>query len=845
MLDVDPGIAAAGRRWIVDLRRRVRALLAAGVSVGLASSAGSTDLGRLFDLRLDGQARLWLGPDDGPLPDKSSLLGQVLDFMDTRGVGAGLVLAVGDALLTGAALSDRGADVARVAAVAFPGTTFCNQAVLALLEEQVRRRRTRRTPVADEDPEWIIREVGRDPMRHRITETLFTVGAFGLGTRGAREEAPNTSHPLVLAAGLYTSRGPGEHLLPGPEWTGLAIVPPVDDDGRVLDLRTGVLSREEVGPTGHPVRSLRFASITVPGVVALRAEAESGRLRPVAPLRAPEATTMTFGRAGRRIWARTGDATGSGIGAVARQRDHHDAHVHTLERVAAYVVDRDGPPDLARASESLDHADQLGFDRLLAEQRAEWARRWETVDVRIPDDPDAQLGLRFALFQLWSNAARHDELAVGARGLSGTGYAGHVFWDADVFVLPALSSIDPEAATAMLRYRRRRLAAARAEARRHGADGARFPWESASEGRDVTPTVGSLGGAMVPIQTGQREEHVTADVAWAAGHHADWTGASAAMRRLVDPLLVQTARYWASRMRPDANGRLHIDDVIGPDEYHESVNDNAYTNVMARWNLRAGAAAVERSGVTDEATAEASRWLALAERVVDGYDPMTGRYEQFAGYFELEPLLVARIGTPPIAADLLLGQQRVAASQVSKQPDVLMLHHLVPREVQEGSLLPNLDFYGPRTAHGSSLSPSITASLLARAGRPDEALRFLRVALDLDVHDDTGMTSAGLHMANLGGVWQAVLTGFAGVSVRAGVLTVDPHLPAAWGSLELRFRCLGSKVRLSITQDDVVISTDRRIQACLAGRPSVVVDATSRLGRPEDESTNETRWVHE
>jgi len=281
---------------------------------------------------------------------------------------------------------------------------------------------------------------------------------------------------------------------------------------------------------------------------------------------------------------------------------------------------------------------------------------------------------------------------------------------------------------------------------------------------------------------------------------------------------------------PD-EGSLHIENVIGPDEYHESVDDNAYTNVMARWNLRAAADAAERAAIR---TDEPVRWRALAERIVDGYDPATGRYEQFAGYFGLEPLLIVDFAEPPVAADVLLGHDRVAASQLIKQPDVLMLHHLVPAEVHPGSLQPNLDFYGPRTAHGSSLSPSVTAALLARAGRADEALAILRLALTLDIGDTTGMTAAGLHMANLGGVWQAVLTGFAGVTARAGVLTVDPRLPTAWDSLEVRFRCLGRRVRLMTTPDGVVLHTDGPLRARLAGDEPRLVSGTAHLGQAEE-----------
>ena len=416
---------------------------------------------------------------------------------------------------------------------------------------------------------------------------------------------------------------------------------------------------------------------------------------------------------------------------MAVQHARRDGAVRTVQQVAAYSGDGRYRPGLRPAADALRAASRAGFGRLLADHRVAWADRWDAVDVQVRGDPEAQLALRFALFQLWCAIKDRGELAVGARGLSGPGYSGHVFWDADVFVLPAVVAMDPAAGAAMIRYRLRRLDAARARARAAGRDGARFPWESAASGL--------LGGRRVPILTGQLEEHITADVAWAATHYASWTALHAPA---AGPLLAETARYWASRYRLDAAGRAHIEGVIGPDEYHERVDDNAFTNVMARWNLRAGANAAARGGVDP---AETARWREVADRRVDGYDPATSRYEHFTGFFGLEPLLIGDVATPPVA-DLLLGRDRVARSQLIKQPDVLMLHHPVPDQVEPGSLRPNLDYYGPRTAHGSSLSPAITASLLARAGRPDEALAMLRMALALDLDDLTGMTGAGLHM---------------------------------------------------------------------------------------------------
>ena len=858
------GAGVPGREAVAPLRRRVEALCGAGVDVAIISEASPPQVRGLLQARPPGPGRIVLGACDVPRlvelrpggrrlwraragcdARESDVMRGILSVFAARGVGAGLILVVGHEFgSAGATGCDDGLLLVPEAARAITVSVGdeCAEAregvlalggggpmLLRLLDEQLRRRERGRVPVVDEDPAWIIRETGTDPLRHRVTESLFTLGSGGIASRGSVEEPVPGRTPAALAAGVYDGVGPAQHLLPGPGWTGLDIKPPPGEDVRVLDMRTGVLARTEQGEGACPLRSLRFASVTVPGIVAMRAEAMASRLRrPGALFQEPPETTVTTDRADGRLWAWTGGGCGGGIGALAVQRTVRDSQVRAVQRVAAYVACRRARPAPGLAAGALAAAEDLGFDRLLAEHRAAWAARWDVVDAQIPDDPAAQLAARFALFQLWNNASGRRELAVGARGLSGAGYAGHVFWDADVFVLPAMVSIHPPAAAAMVRYRLRRLKAAKARARAGGWQGARFPWESAASGADVTPPSGVLGGRVVPILTGQLEEHVTADVAWAAAHYAEWSGRPGPG---VLPLLVETARHWASRCRTDDTGAAHLDGVIGPDEYHERVDDNAYTNVMARWNLRAAADAADSAGLARE---ESVRWRELAGRIVDNYDQVSGCYEQFAGYFRLEPLLIADFAAPPVAIDLLLGRERVAASQLIKQPDVLMLHHLVPGEVAAGSLAPNLDYYGPRTAHGSSLSPAVTASLLARAGRTDEALAMFRIALALDLEDLTGTTAAGLHMANLGGVWQALLAGFAGVRVRAGALSVDPRLPGAWGSLQLRFRCLGRRVRLDVTRERVEIATSAPLLAGLEGQAPRRVARRGILGRPAE-----------
>jgi trehalose/maltose hydrolase-like predicted phosphorylase len=522
--------------------------------------------------------------------------------------------------------------------------------------------------------------------------------------------------------------------------------------------------------------------------------------------------------------ARSGSDSEGGIAVAAHDDASSSGDRRVVERLCAWVSDPNELPRFEDALERLAEVRSLGFDELLAEHREIWARRWADAEVVIEGSPEDELAARFNVFHLLSTAADADEAAVGARGLSGSAYGGHVFWDADVFVLPALAAIHPRAARAMLEYRIRRLGAARDTARARGLRGARFPWESAAEGIDVTPHyVRDASGKLVAIRTGQSEEHISADVAWAATRYAAWTGESEFLTGPGRDLVVDTARYWAGRVRLDGAGHGHIYGVIGPDEYHGPVDDNAYTNVMARWNLREGANLLSKE-VDDH---EAETWRSIADSLVDGWHPELGIYEQFAGYFDLEPLLVRDVAPPPpLAIDVLLGPSRVAGSQIVKQADVLMLHQMLPEEVEPGSLGPCLAFYEPRTAHGSSLSPSVHASLLARAGEPERALEMFRLGARLDLDDLTGTTAGGLHLASMGGTWQALAYGFLGLRAEAGVLEIDPCLPEAWDGLGLRFRFLGNPIRVHADHESVTVDCAAPVTVRIAG------SRAQRLGTP-------------
>ncbi len=707
-----------------------------------------------------------------------------------------------------------------------------------ILEDQLHRRRAE-VPRVSRIAGWTLDVLGAGGELERVDEALLTLADGSIGTGGAPIVGDGAGAPRTRYAGVYEGTGPEQRLTPLPSWarvvSGAELVAPLR---RTLSLRTGVLHQEAATPAGS-IEAALFSALSQPGTCALRLigpedsvkRAEltwdgDGSLIDLTPV-TPSPTDHSTGG------STPGGASGR-VQVVATQTNHHGrAGRRGIDRFTVYSSrGRNTALRVLRA------AQRQGFNELLRRQRTAWAKRWDDADIAIGGDAGLQRDVRFALFHLMASVGVGGEAAVGARGLSGPAYLGHIFWDADVFVLPFLAATQPAAARAMLEYRLGRLPAAMAAARAVGRRGARFPWESARDGTDVTPqSAHGPRGNLVPILTGDLEEHITADVAWAASWYTDWSGDEEFRHGPGRRLLIETARYWASRIEVDVDGSAHIRAVIGPDEYHERVDDNSFTNVMARWNLRR--AAVEAGDAVD--APELATWRRLAESLVDGHDAATNLYEQFSGFFALQPLLIAELARRPVAADVLLGADVVRRSQVIKQADILMLHHLVPDEVAAGSLEPNLAFYEPRTAHGSSLSPGVHAALLARAGRAAEAMQALRLATRIDLDDLTGTTAGGLHLATMGTVWQALVLGMAGIRPRDGVLWIDPRVPPELGTLEIRLRFRGSRVRVTIRDGSAEVWAEPPILVRLAKGPETVSVQTLPEPLPHSPSAEDTR----
>ncbi len=487
--------------------------------------------------------------------------------------------------------------------------------------------------------------------------------------------------------------------------------------------------------------------------------------------------------------------------------------LYRLDKLMSIATSRTEGDPLEAARRHLAALNERGSEALLAGHEQTWEQRWQAAALDLDGEPSMQRALRFAAYHLIAAVNPEDEhVSIGARGLTGEAYKGHVFWDTELFMLPFYLLTDPAAARALLMYRFHTLPAARRKAARLGYRGALYAWESTDTGEEATPdAVIGADGIIIPIANGRLEQHISGDVAFAVWQYWRATRDAEFLQTAGAEMLLETARFWCSRASLGADGRDHIRNVIGPDEYHDGVDDNAYTNILARWNLQRGLEVADllaerwpqcwhelraRLHLTPEELAE---WRTVAHGLVDGLDPHTGLYEQFAGYFGLDDIDLGAYAAYRVPIDVILGHDRVRRSKVVKQADVLMALYLLGSEIPESVQRANLRYYEPKTAHGSSLSPGIHAAFAARLGEMDLACECLKRAAAVDLDDQMGNASGGVHLAALGSLWQAAVFGFAGVELTDDELRLQPQLPPGWRELRLPLIWRGRTLRVQVS----------------------------------------------
>jgi kojibiose phosphorylase len=468
-----------------------------------------------------------------------------------------------------------------------------------------------------------------------------------------------------------------------------------------------------------------------------------------------------------------------------------------------------------------------------------WDKIWSSIDVKIKGDNLAQKALRFNLFHLAASAYEGDsKISIAAKGLHGEGYKGHVFWDTETFMLPFFIYTTPETAKALLMYRYNTLEGARNNARLNGFKGAQFPWESADEGLEVTPKWGiDYVGNPVRIWTGDEEFHINSDITFGIWQYYRTTKDEDFLKNYGLEMFLDTARFWESRVEYNsAEDRYEIKRVIGPDEFHEHVDNNVYTNYLAKWSIKKSLELAEWIKNKDEAffyslctklgldNDNFKAWEDIQEKI---YIPTSkdGRIiEQFEGYFDLKYYPITEHdenGMPvwPKSVEL----DRLGETQLIKQADVVMLMLMLGEEFDEEVRRENYRYYEERTMHKSSLSPSMYSIMGISVGDTNNAYRYFIKAISTDLDDNQGNAEFGLHAANTGGAWQSVVFGFGGLSVDMKQnLNFKPWLPDQWEELSFNINWRGRMVSVSVKKDDVVFEADENLEILVYGQSYII-----------------------
>ncbi|PZG90387.1 family 65 glycosyl hydrolase, partial [Streptomyces sp. NTH33] len=438
-------------------------------------------------------------------------------------------------------------------------------------------------------------------------------------------------------------------------------------------------------------------------------------------------------------------------------------------------------------------AARVGWTGLIDEQRSYLDDFWARADVEVDGGEEIQQAVRFGLFHVLQAGARAEERAIPAKGLTGSGYDGHAFWDTEMFVLPVLTYTSPDAVAEALRWRQNTLPAARERAAQLGLRGAAFPWRTIE---------GQEGSAYWPA--GTAAFHVNAAIAHAAVRYVATTGDEDFERDTGLELLVETARLWRSLGHHDHRGTFHIDGVTGPDEYSALADDNTYTNLMARANLLAAADVVERHpkeaerlGADDE---ESAAWRDAAEVMNIPYNGELGVHEQSAGFTRYQRWDFAGTRADQYPLMLHFPYFDLYRKQVIKQADLVLAMYTCGAEFDEEHIARNFAYYEPLTVRDSSLSACVQATIAAQAGHLRLAYDYTTEAALMDLEDLEHNTRDGLHIASLAGTWMALVAGFGGTRRVGETLRFSPRLPEKLSRLAFILQFRGRRLRVEITQ---------------------------------------------
>ena len=749
------------------------------------------------------------------------------------------------------------------------------------------------------EPEWLITEESYEPLKNPFYETLFTLANGYVGVRGSLEQGSQNNLHATYFAGVFDATVDFfTELANAPSWIGIKII--ADGESidlekgelltyrRILDMKKGILTQllRWKSETGKITRfeSYRLVhlchkhtalikGIVVPenysGTISIRGGLDGytfnrglGDQLKIKHFKLTEYEDRNEDGVYLEMKTYTSAITVSMASKLkVNVPSHRDVEYNSdkitevvtfdvengkkydFEKIVTFFTSREIERVKTAVLKELQIRFEQNSERLLQDHISAWNEKWDTTDVRIVGDELSQKSLRFNIFHLIQSANPNDErVSIAAKALHGEGYRGHVFWDTDIFMVPFYIYTDPKAARALLMYRYHNLDAARKNAQINGYRGAQFPWESADTGEEVTPKeMGNLiRGYRGRVWTGEEEHHIVADVAYVLDHYYLATGDDEFLTKYGVEIILETARFWVSRAEFDPQKQMYvINKVIGPDEYHEHVNNSVFTNFMARWNINRAFEYIDqlkmsyldvwrhlkdKLGLEND---ELRTWKDVADRLYIPYDERTGLYEEFEGYFNLEDIVITEFtenNIPVIPWELA---RRASETTLVKQADVILLQYILDSHFNQKSKKLNFNYYESRTTHSSSLSPSIHAIVSTEIGDCHKAYQYFLKAARIDLDDTSRNTVEGIHAASLGGTWQAAINGFAGMRIRDGKLAFNPQLPEKWQKMEFKVKWRGETMNISVTNDELQVALqsadDNRAIDIIIGRQVISV----------------------
>lgn len=491
-----------------------------------------------------------------------------------------------------------------------------------------------------------------------------------------------------------------------------------------------------------------------------------------------------------------------------------------------------------------DHA-KRGYENLLVDSASVWKDYWDRMAIEIEGENDFdQLAIRFAQYHLMIMTPRHDaRCGIGAKGLSGEGYKGHSFWDTEIFMLPFFTYTFPEIARKLMEYRYITLEGARKKAKENGYRGAMYPWESAwADDGEVTPVWGDadiITGEAMKIWSGFIEQHITSDVAFAVWQYYMITGDEEFMKAYGYEILIDTGIFWSSRLEwNEGKGEYHINDVVGPDEYKEHVNNDAFTNHTARWCMENALNYYEHiKAHAPEVYERLKNKLNLEEEIPelrDRFDKVylpqpneNGVIPQDDTYLSLKQIDLSKYRAQEHVGSIFkdFNLDQINEIQVSKQASVVMLMYLLEHKFDAETKKANYEYYEPRTLHDSSLSYSTHAVLAADIDDLELAYSMFERAARIDLGPKMKSSDHGIHAASLGGIWQILVCGFGGLRMIDGTLRINPKLPAQIHSISYPLIWKGNPMRVHITAHKISISNtaEEPVTALIQGEERTIV----------------------